>query len=122
VNSVTAAGQYSVNASTGVYTFFSADASAAVLISYSYTTTAGATYQNNNQVQGYSPQIELYAVEDYSKAQNASGSPSVVHLYACKIGKVTFPYKRTDYKMVDIEGQYFASANGRVVDFYAANG
>ena len=42
VASVAAAGQYSVVVATGVYTFYSADASAAVLISYSYTVASGA--------------------------------------------------------------------------------
>ena len=45
VVSVTAVGQYSVNTGTGMYTFFSADASAAVVISYTYTpaSTTGRT-------------------------------------------------------------------------------
>jgi len=118
-------GQYSVVIATGVYTFAAADASANILISYSYTlATAGNTYQINNQVQGYSPQIEFWAVETYSKASAGTNlvTPSCVRIYAAKIGKVTFPYKRNDYKMVDCEGIYFASANGRVIDYYAANG
>jgi len=122
VQSLTGAGQYTVSA--GTYTFHSSDASANVLISYAYTLTAGNTYQLNNQVQGYSPQIEFWAVETYSKASAGTNAvvPSVVRIYAAKIGKVSFPYKRNDYKMVDIEGGYFASANGRVIDYYAANG
>lgn len=126
--SVTAAGQYTVNTTTGVYTFDSADASASVVISFAYTLSAvGSTFQINNHVQGYSPQFEMFAVETYSGA-SASGTgaskniPSTARLYACKIGKVTFPYKRNDYKMVDVEGMYFASSTGRVVDYYAAQG
>jgi len=117
-------GQYSVDPATGIYTFAAADVGLHVLISYSYTLTAGNTYQLNNQVQGYSPQIEFWAVETYSKASAGTNAvvPSVVRIYAAKIGKVSFPYKRNDYKMVDIEGGYFASANGRVIDYYAANG
>src|ERR1700758_5128947 len=43
VTTPAAAGQYSVNFATGVYTFSSADASASVLISYTYgTTTSGS--------------------------------------------------------------------------------
>ena len=40
VATLTAAGQYTFNASTGVYTFNSGDAGAGVLISYTYTQTA----------------------------------------------------------------------------------
>lgn len=121
--SVSAAGQYTVSA--GVYTFDSADASANVVISYAYTlASVGTTYQINQHVQGYSPQFELFAVETYSKASAGTNLviPSTIRLYACKIGKVTFPYKRNDYKMVDIEGMYFASASGQVAAFYAAQG
>src|SRR5580700_3434987 len=41
VTTPSAAGQYSVNLSTGIYTFAAADASAAVLISYAYTVSSG---------------------------------------------------------------------------------
>ena len=40
VSSVATAGQYSVNTSTGVYTFDSADASAAVIINYTWTNSS----------------------------------------------------------------------------------
>lgn len=40
VATLTAAGQYTFNASTGVYTFYLGDAGASVLISYTYSSTA----------------------------------------------------------------------------------
>jgi hypothetical protein len=43
VATLTAAGQYTFNASTGVYTFNLGDAGAGVLISYNYTQTATST-------------------------------------------------------------------------------
>lgn len=52
VASVSAVGQYSVDESTGVYTFYSGDASAAVKISYRYTAVAGSKATLNNYLQG----------------------------------------------------------------------
>src|SRR6185312_14240440 len=51
------AGQYSV--ASGVYTFATADANAAIWISYQYTVTTGQTFQINNQPMGYGPVVSL---------------------------------------------------------------
>src|SRR5579872_5952565 len=41
VTSLTAIGQYTINPATGTYTFFSGDANAALLVTYTSTTTSG---------------------------------------------------------------------------------
>ena len=51
VATLTAAGQYTFNASTGVYTFSSGDEGASVLISYSYTFDGG----DNSEHRGHQP-------------------------------------------------------------------
>lgn len=109
-------GEYSVNVSTGVYTFAAADAGFAVTISYSYTTTTGATYQVNNQNLGYGPQIEMYLVDTY---QPVSGLYSVIHLYAAKVSKISIGNKRADYSMPEVDFSYFQNAAGRVIDMYS---
>ncbi len=115
-----AAGQYTVTA--GVYLFSAADHTSAlsVAISYSYTLAAGNTYQINNQVQGYGPAFEAYLVETYEPV-GAAGSYvySVVRLYAAKISDVSKDNKRSGYSMIGLKGSYYASANGRVIDFYS---
>lgn len=111
-----AAGKYSVNASTGVYTFASADASASVLISYAYSlSAAGATYQVNNQVQGYGPSFEAFILDSYQ-------SGGCTRLAQAKISDVSLNNKRADYAMVDLKGSFFASSTGRVMDLYSTNG
>lgn len=65
VSSAPAQGQYSVSA--GVYTFASADASAAVQISYSYTSaTTGSTIQVPNNLQGVQPVFGILAQRSWN--------------------------------------------------------
>ena len=105
-------GQYSVNTSTGVYTFAAADSLANVQISYTYTSTAGNTLTVNNQLQGYGPQFELWLTEPYS------GTGNGLHIYAAKAGKMAAPRKRDDYTIMDLEWQGFANAGGKVFDWF----
>src|SRR6201987_6082841 len=56
VTTPSTAGQYSVNFATGAYTFSSADASAAILISYTYNVaTSGNRLTHANQPMGITP-------------------------------------------------------------------
>jgi hypothetical protein len=116
VSASPATGQYSVNASTGTYTLASADEGLAITVSYSYTTTTGATYQVNNQSLGYGPQIEMFLVDTY---QPVSGLYSVIHLYAAKVNKISIGNKRVDYSMPEVDFSYFQNAAGRVIDLYS---
>src|SRR5205809_3908028 len=53
VTTPSAAGQYSVNLATGIYTFAAADAGATPLVSYLYNSTAGKKLVLTNQLMGY---------------------------------------------------------------------
>lgn len=120
------AGQYTV--ASGVYTFASGDtaATAGVVISYSYTLTAGTTYQVNNQALGYGPQVEVYLVDTYQPKNSGTATApvyeyNVIHLYAAKVTKITIGNKRADYSIPEVDFSYFQAANGRVMDLYAVN-
>ena len=67
VTTPSAAGQYSVNFASGVYTFAAADANAALLISYTYNiTTVGNKLTLTNQLMGTTPVFKgniLYHVQ-----------------------------------------------------------
>src|SRR5215813_4153049 len=66
VTTPSAAGQYSVNLASGVYTFSAADASAALLISYTYnTTTSGNRLAITNQVMGTTPTFKATFYSTY---------------------------------------------------------
>ena len=89
-----AAGQYSVSA--GVYTFSSADASRAVLISSEYSaSTGGIVVPMTNQLMGYSPsfQVILY--------NNSKGSVLAVKLTNCQSDKLSMPFKNEDFTVAD---------------------
>lgn len=106
---VAAAGQYSVNQSTGVYTFYLGDTGASIVISYSYTVTTGNILTVHNQIIGWSPQFQIYLAESYQ--QLTAGIPNYLKLFACKCTKFGLPYKRADYLICDLEGEAFADSS-----------
>lgn len=117
-------GQYSVNESTGAYTFAAADTLIAVSISYSYTLSGhGATYQINNQTIGYGPQIEVWIVDTYqSLTVSTAQIYNVIRIHAAKVNKITIGNKRGDYSIPEVDWAGFAGSDGRVLDMYSVNG
>jgi hypothetical protein len=118
--SLTQAGQYQVNVSTGVYTFDSADASAQVYISFSCTVTSGSTYEANNQIMGYGPQCELFLVDAY---QPTAGVNNCLQVFAAKVSDVgNVGGKRSGYAMPEISGQFYANSSGQVLRAFCSAG
>jgi hypothetical protein len=115
VATVTATGQYTFNASTGVYTFFSGDQGAGVLISYTYTQTATTT-QNlviGNPLVGPTSTFSavLFATDPTTNAQFS------VTLNQCVASKFSFDTNIEDFAKPDFEFQAFANAAGQVMSF-----
>ncbi len=115
VATLTAAGQYTFNASTGVYTFFSGDQNASVLISYTYSSTA-ATTQNlaiANPLIGPTSTCAatLFATDPPTNAQFS------VTLNQCVASKFSFGTNIEDFSKPDFEFQAFANAAGQVMTF-----
>lgn len=96
VASSPAAGQYSVNAATGTYTFASGDASAAVQISYTYTlSSAGSSVTMSNTAAGAAFTFKTVLGGSYNGLQtnfilNAC-IPQSLKMYDSKIGDFTMP-------------------------------
>lgn len=108
-------GQYSVSA--GVYTFASADASAAITISYTQTnTTVGFNISANNQLQGYGPVFAAYFLEKYYLASNGA-TPGVIYLPACRFSKLSQAGKRNDYIKPAFEFEAYPNAAGLALQF-----
>ena len=112
VASVSAVGQYSVVVSTGVYTFDSGDASAAILISYAYSlSTGGQTMTVANQPIGFNPTFQL----DYFSSLN-NGNPYYVRFFSCIASKLSRAHKLTDFMMPEIDFDFFANSAGNVYE------
>ena len=102
-------GQYSVAA--GVYTFSSADASAATLISYNYTNaTAGENIAVNSQLIG--PTINFSA--NLFATDPTTGKQFSMLLYNCVAEKLSFGTKLEDFVVPELDFVCFANATGQV--------
>ncbi len=105
--SLTADGQYKQTA--GVYTFFSGDQNAALLITYAYTKSgAGQTKIVTNQPIGTSPTFQL----DYSTVLN--GNHYYLRIFQCISSKLAQSFKLTDFVMPEVDFDVFANAAGQV--------
>lgn len=107
VASAPAAGQYSLNATTGVYTFNTADASKQVAISYEYSAASGGAFWNmTNELMGYTPSFTVLLQNEYD------GKKLVVKLNRCVSGKLNVPLKNDDFAISDFEAEAFADGAG----------
>lgn len=106
----TAAGTYSVNESTGVYTFHSGDASAALLFSYDYTTSTGSgqTFTLTNDLMGQSPFFSVRLQQSYQ------GKNFNLYLPQCTSSNLSLPFKNEDFSISDFKFEAMANAAGIV--------
>lgn len=113
VTSPSAAGQYSVNLTTGVYTFTTADTGAALLISYLYTISAsGKKLAITNQFAGYTPTFK--ATFFTTKATGGVSAGRALVLNACTASKLAIPTKIDDYEIQEFDFSAFADAAGNI--------
>ena len=102
-------GQYT--ASGGVYTFSSADAGAAVLVSYNYTVTSSG--ENVAVVsQPIGPSITFSA--NLFAADPTTGKQFSLLLYNCVAEKLALGTKLEDFVMPELDFQCFANSAGQV--------
>lgn len=103
-------GQYSVDETTGTYTFATADVGKPVFINYRYSATvAGAkTSTVMNLDMGEVPTFELDLHTVYK------GKILSLHLYSCTSSKFSFAGKQDDYNIPEFEFSARADDLGRV--------
>jgi hypothetical protein len=107
-------GQYSVNTSTGVYTFASADTGAHVQISYTFVAAATGSQLNiTNQLMGFAPTIQVLLETVYNANQFS------VLLYSVVASKLSFATKQEDFIIPEFDFEAFANAAGQVIDMYS---
>ena len=108
-------GQYSVNTSTGVYTFSTGDQGTNnVLMSYTYTQPATGTQLNiTNQLMGFAPTIQVLLESVYNNNQFS------VLLYSVVASKLSFTTKQEDFIVPEFDFEAFANAAGQIIDIYS---
>lgn len=106
-----AQGKYSVAA--GVYTFDTTDASADVLISYTYTSaSAGKTIGFGNPLQGVQPTFSIIVSRGYN------GSGERYKLWKCISSKLSLPTKMADFAISELDFDAFADASNNTITAY----
>jgi|ERR1700722_217940 len=117
------AGIYSVVETTGVFTFASGDASAAIQISYAYTiaSTPGTGYQANGQFQGWCPALDLWVYENY-KGNYLATANGTIHLTNAVLAEIGYSHKRDNYEMCSISGECAMNNSGLIAEYYSALG
>lgn len=111
VTTPSASGQYSVNQSTGVYTFAAADASAVVKINYAYNLTTGLKSTITNDFQGVTP---TFKTTFYTKRTGQNVNAMTWTLNACVCSKLTLPSRMGDYEISQLDFSAFADNSGNV--------
>jgi hypothetical protein len=109
-------GQYSVNTSTGVYTFAAADTGNTVLISYLWNNAArGTTVTVVQQLMGYAPELAMLLYNSF-RAKYLS-----IELFDVTLGEISIPSKLEDFWIADFTGSANANATNTVMKLYLDN-
>ncbi len=104
-------GQYSYSA--GVYTFAAADASAAVLINYTYSSaTNGSTIVVPNSLQGVQPTFSILLQRSY----NGTGERFL--LGSCISSKLSVPTQMAKFAITEMDFDAFAPNGGSPLTIY----
>ncbi len=118
VATLSAAGQYTFNPTTGVYTFYTADQGLKVLISYTYAASSGVATTTQNLAIG-NPLIgptSTFSATLFSTDPTTNAQFSVT-LNQCVASKFSFDTNIEDFAKPDFEFQAFANAAGQVMTF-----
>lgn len=102
------AGEYSVDSTTGVYTFNTGEEGDSVLINYLYTDVSGSTVTLNNNLMGVTPKFKLVLTQRYD------AKTFTMVLYSCVAEKLSMPFKQDDYLILDFSFQAQANAAGQL--------
>jgi hypothetical protein len=105
-----ATGQYSVNPTTGVYTFAAADVGLALLMNYTYTIAGtGQKFTVTNQLLGTTP---TFGATFYTTHQGKAVSVSIANATSSKL---TFGTKLEDFVLPEFDFSCFADAAGNLM-------
>lgn len=108
VSSAPGSGQYTFNASTGVYAFSTFAAGLGVLVNYTYTTTSGYNIAIGNPLMGTTPRFKATLFQQFENNQ------VVLVLNSCVSSRLSFPTRIDDYVIQDLDFSAFADSAGNV--------
>jgi|SRR6516164_6762384 hypothetical protein len=93
-------GQYSVNTTSGVYSFASGDNGRTVKISYTYSTNSNSatTIVLANQLMGYAPELTMLLYNHFRNKYLA------IELNDVTLGSIAIPTKLEDFWIMDFDG------------------
>lgn len=113
VASTPSTGQYSVDETTGVYTFAAGDANKTVFINYRYSASIAGSKSSTviNKNMGDAPTFEITLFSQYK------GKFLSLRLYNCMSSKLGLATKQDDYMIPEFEFGSFADDQGRVLDW-----
>jgi len=103
-------GAYSVDPSTGTYTFSTDDQGRAVLISYTYSDTSGHTLSVGNTLAGVASTFQIIVWNE------DDGGKHGIRLYACSSDKLAFATKKGDFNIPELDFAAQADPAGKVFD------
>jgi hypothetical protein len=103
-------GQYSVNTTTGVYTFGAADASAKVYITYNYT-VASNSYSLLGGPQLIGPTVTFSL--NITTTDPTNNNVGTLQIFNAVVEKWTFGNKLEDFNMPEIDYQAYANPAGQ---------
>ena len=114
VASAPATGQYSVNTTTGAYTFASADTGKTVYINYQYTTSTIATGQKqtvNNLQMGYAPRFKADLTVAYQ------GKITTISFLSCVSTKFGIGFKNEDFAIPEFDFSAMDDGTGKIIQW-----
>lgn len=109
-----AAGKYSVNQSTGVYTLNTADE---VPLLFTYTNAQTATGQKlnvTNNLIGTTPGFQL---DYFSSLNQPQARPFGVRVFACVGSKLSMAFKLEDFMMPEIDFGFYGNSADQVITY-----
>jgi len=120
VASAPAVGQYSVNSSTGTWTFNSSDTAAnatgGITAAYTWLPTSPTrliqAINNNAFPMGSAPVFEIVHNIPYA----TGGTDVTLKIYSAISSKLSFGFKNSDFTVPDLDFTMFANSAGKVMD------
>lgn len=113
VPSLTAAGQYTVDPATGIYTFDAADAGAALLVTYTSTLTTGQRMTYKSQPIGTTP---VFQIDYWNNVNQPTRTPFAMRVFNCVGDSFDLGFKLEDFAMPEFDFGCFARADGALYD------